>query len=135
MNVTYNQSEQVLVSAIAKAKELGTAMNIAIVDEGANLKSFCRMDDAFLGGADLAIKKAQTSRFFNAGSGEIGKMSQPGGSLYNIEHSNGGLVTFAGGLLLKDSNSKIIGAIGVSGGTVEQDHDVAVAGANALARP
>ncbi len=132
MNVTSSQSEKVLDAAKSKAKEIGVAMNIAIVDEGANLKAFVQMDDALLGCCDIAIKKAKTSRFFNINSGEIGKLSQPGGFLFNIEHSNGGLITFPGGVLLRNSNSEIIGAIGVSGGSVEQDHDVAIAGANAL---
>ncbi|WKL49660.1 heme-binding protein [Flavobacterium pectinovorum] len=132
MNVTSAQSEKIIEAAKAKANEIGVAMNIAIVDEGANLKSFLRMDEALLGCADIAIKKAKTSRFFDKDSAEIGKLSQPGGSLYNIEHSNGGLISFAGGILLKDSMHKIIGAIGVSGGSVEQDQEVAIAGANAL---
>ncbi|WP_072970836.1 GlcG/HbpS family heme-binding protein [Flavobacterium saccharophilum] len=132
MNVKLNQSEKIIEAAKAKAKEIGVAMNIAIVDEGANLKCFLRMDGALLGCADIAIKKAKTSRFFDIDSGEIGKLSQPGGSLYNIEHSNGGLISFAGGVLLKDRNNKSIGAIGVSGGSVEQDREVAIAGANAL---
>lgn len=131
MNVTINQVETILEAAKAKAKEIGVAMNIAIVDEGANLKLFYRMDDAMLGCADIAIKKAKTSRLFNIDSGEIGKLSQPGGSLYGIEHSNSGLISFAGGVLLRDRNI-VIGAIGISGGTVEQDHEVAIAGANAL---
>ena len=132
MNVTLNQAEIILEAAKAKAKEIGVDMNIAIVDEGANLKLFYRMDDAMLGCADIAIKKAKTSRLFNKDSGEIGKLSQPGGSLYGIEQSNGGLITFAGGVLLRDGCNTIIGAIGVSGGTVEQDHEVAVAAANGL---
>ena len=132
MNVTLNQAEIILEAAKAKAKEIGVAMNIAIVDEGANLKLFYRMDDAMLGCADIAIKKAKTSRLFNKESGEIGKLSQPGGSLYGIQQSNGGLITFAGGILLRDDSNTIIGAIGVSGGTIEQDHEVAVSAANAL---
>ena len=76
--------------------------------------------------------KARTSRLFNRSSGEVGKLSQPGGPLYNIEHSNNGLISFAGGVLLRDSSDQVVGAIGVSGGSVEQDHDVAVAGANVL---
>jgi len=131
MNVTLHQAETIVKAAIAKAKEIGVAMNIAIVDEGANLKLFYRTDDAMLGCADIAIKKAKTARLFNNDSGEIGKLSQPGSSLYGIEQSNGGLITFAGGVLLRYGN-EIIGAIGVSGGTVEQDYEVAIAGINAL---
>ncbi|RYD99068.1 MAG: heme-binding protein, partial [Sphingobacteriales bacterium] len=107
-------------------------MNIAVVDEGANLKAFHRMDNAWLGSIDISIKKAKTARFFDMNSGEIGKLSQPGQPLYNIEHSNGGLITFPGGVVLKDESGTIIGAIGVSGGTVDQDHEVATAGAEAL---
>ena len=132
MNITLLEVENILAAAKATAKQIGVPMNIAIVDEGANLKCFQRMDNAMLGCADIAIKKAKTSRFFDIDSGEIGKLSQPGGPLYTIEHSNGGLITFAGGILLKNKKGEIIGAIGVSGGTVEQDHEVAIAGAAAL---
>lgn len=107
-------------------------MNIAVVDSGTNLVAFNKMDGAWLGSIDIAQKKAKTARFFNMNSGEIGKLSQPGGSLYNIEHSNGGLITFPGGVLLKNAEGEIIGAVGVSGSTVENDHTVAEAGANAI---
>jgi len=132
MNIKLDQAARILAAAKAKANEIGVCMNIAIVDEGANLTLFSRMDDALLGCADIAIKKAKTSRLFNMESGELGKLSQPGGSLFNIEHSNGGLISFAGGMVLQNSNGQIIGAIGVSGGSVEQDHEVALSGANAL---
>ena len=80
---------------------------------------------------DIAIKKARTARFFDMNTGEIGKLSQPGGALYNIEHSNGGLITFPGGVPIKNASGEIIGGIGVSGSTVENDHLVAEAGAAA----
>ena len=131
MSLTLDLAEKLSEAAKAKAQEIGVPMNIAIVDEGANLVSFHRMDNAWLGSIDISIKKAKTARFFDMNSGEIGKLSQPGGPLYNIEHSNGGLISFPGGVLVKDGSGKIIGAIGVSGGAVEQDHEVAVAGANA----
>jgi uncharacterized protein GlcG (DUF336 family) len=132
MNVTLIHAEKILKAAKEKAKQIGVPMNIAILDEGANLKAFCRMDGALLGCADIAIKKAKTARFFDIDSGEIGKLSQPGGALYNIEHSNGGLISFAGGVVLRKNSNKIIGAIGVSGGSVEQDYEVAIAGASIL---
>lgn len=132
MSVTLEQAEKLSEAAKEKAKAIGVPMNIAIVDEGANLVSFHRMDNAWLGSIDIAIKKAKTARFFDMNSGEIGKLSQPGGPLYNIEHSNGGLITFPGGVVLKDASGKILGAIGVSGGSVDQDHEVASAGAGAL---
>ena len=132
MSVTLDQAEKLSEAAKAKAKEIGVQMNIAIVDEGANLVSFHRMDNAWLGSLDISIKKAKTARFFDMNTGEIGKLSQPGGPLYNIEHSNGGLITFPGGVVLKDGSGKVVGAIGVSGGSVDQDHAVASAGAEAL---
>lgn len=132
MSITLEQAEKLSHAAKAKATEMGVAMNIAVVDEGANLVSFHRMDNAWLGSVDISIKKAKTARFFDMNTGVIGSLSQPGGPLYNIEHSNGGLISFPGGIPLKDHAGKIIGAIGVSGGSVEQDHEVATAGMDAL---
>ena len=80
---------------------------------------------------DVAITEAKTARWFDMPTGDLGEMSQPGGSLYGIEHSNGGLITFPGGLPLKNADGSVIGAVGVSGSTVD-DHAVAQAGANAL---
>lgn len=132
MNITLEQAEQLIAAAKEKAVSLNTKMNIAVVDSGANLVAFARMDGAWLGSLDISIKKAKTARFFDMNSGEIGKLSQPGGSLYNIEHSNGGLITFPGGVLVKNGSGEIIGAIGVSGSSVEDDHAVAEAGAAKL---
>ena len=132
MNITLSQAEKVIAAAKKKAQTIDTKMNIAVVDAGANLLAFVRMDGAWLGSLDISIKKAKTSRFFDMNSGSIGELSQPGGALYNIEHSNNGLITFPGGVLLKDKSGEIIGAIGVSGSSVENDHAVAEAGAIAL---
>lgn len=132
MSVTLEQAEKISNAAKEKATAIGVPMNIAIVDEGANLVSFHRMDNAWLGSLDIAIKKAKTARFFDMNTGEIGKLSQPGGPLFGIEHSNGGLITFPGGVVIKNAEGKIIGAIGVSGGSVDQDHEVASAGLGAL---
>lgn len=132
MNITLSQAEKLIAAAQEKAKSINCKMNIAVVDGGANLVAFARMDGAWLGSLDISIKKAKTARFFDMNSGEIGKLSQPGGSLYNIEHSNGGLITFPGGVLVKNADCEIIGAMGVSGSSVENDHAVAEAGAAAL---
>ncbi|GAB4041279.1 hypothetical protein GCM10028774_48740 [Spirosoma jeollabukense] len=86
------------------------------------------------GSIDIAQKKAPTARYFDMPTGEVGKLSQPGGSLYNIEHSNSGLITFSGGIPIKDSEGGIIGAIGVSGSTVENDNAVAQVGVDALSQ-
>jgi len=112
-------------------------MNIAIVDSGANLITFSRMDGAWLGSLDISIKKAKTAVFFNMASGAIGALSQPGapgqpdGTLYGIEHSNEGLITFPGGLPIYNKNGELIGGIGVSGSTIRNDYDIAKAGLEA----
>lgn len=132
MSLTLKQAQAIIEKAKAKALEIDTKMNISVVDAGANQVAFVRMDGAWLGSADIALKKAKTARFFDMPTGEIGKLSQPGESLFNIEHSNGGLISFPGGIPLNDSDGNIIGAIGVSGSTVENDHTVAEAGTQAL---
>ena len=132
MNITLAQAEAAIKAAKEKSKKLGTLMNIAVVDAGTNLIAFVHEDGAWLGSIDISQRKARTARYFNMDTGEIGKLSQPGGSLYNIEHSNGGLITFPGGIVIKNANGDIIGAIGVSGSSVENDHAVASAGANAV---
>ena len=130
--LTLEQANIIVKAAIDKSKKLGTAMDIAVVDAGANLKAFVRMDGAWLGSIDIAITKAKTARFFDMNTGEIGKLSQPNGPLYQIEHSNGGLISFPGGVPITDASGTIIGAVGVSGSTVENDHLVATAAAGVL---
>ncbi len=132
MNITLEQAEKMIAVAKAKAKELDTKMNISVVDAGANILAFARMDGAWLGSADISLKKAKTDRYFDFPTGVIGSLSQPGGSLFGIEHSNGGLISFPGGVPVKNADGVVIGAIGVSGSTVENDHAVAEAGANAI---
>ena len=132
MNINLEQAEKLIEVAKKKAIEIDTKMNIAIVDAGANLVAFARMDGAWLGSLDISIKKAKTARFFDMNTGVIGELSQPGGSLFNIEHSNNGLITFPGGVPIKNAEGEIIGAIGVSGSSVENDHTVANAGALAI---
>ncbi|WP_046469260.1 GlcG/HbpS family heme-binding protein [Allosalinactinospora lopnorensis] len=131
-DITLAQAQVVVDAAARRSQQLGTLMDITVVDVGGNLKAFVREDGAWLGSIDISIKKARTARFFDMHTGEIGKLSQPGGPLYNIEVSNGGLVTFPGGIPLRNGDGEVIGAIGVSGSTVENDHDVADAGAGAL---
>ncbi|MET4080644.1 uncharacterized protein GlcG (DUF336 family) [Pedobacter sp. UYP30] len=128
MNITLAQAEKMIEKSKRKAEEMSLKMNIAVVDAGANLVAFGRMDGAWLGSLDISIKKAKTARFFDMNTGEVGKLSQPGQPLYNIEHSNHGLITFPGGIPIKNSEGEIIGAIGVSGSSVENDHAVASAG-------
>ena len=131
-DISLAQAQQAVDAALSKSKEMGVKMDIAVVDAGANLKAVARMDDAWLGSIDIAQKKARTARWFDMPTGAIGGLSQPGGPLYNIEHSNNGLITFPGGLPLKNAAGEVIGGIGVSGSTVEDDHAVASAGADAV---
>jgi uncharacterized protein GlcG (DUF336 family) len=130
-DVTMQRARAAIEAACDKARELGAATNIAVVDAGANLKAFVRMDGAFLGSIDIAIRKARTARLFEMDTGELGKLSQPGGPLYSIEHSNGGLITFGGGVPIKTGAGEVIGAVGSSGSTVENDRMIAEAGARA----
>jgi uncharacterized protein GlcG (DUF336 family) len=130
-DLSLDQANAAIEASLKKAEEIGTLMDIAVVDAGGNLKAFVRMDGAWVGSIDIAHKKARTARLFDMNTGEIGKLSQPGGPLYNIEHSNGGLITFPGGVPIKAGDT-VIGAIGVSGSSVENDHTVAAAGAAAV---
>ena len=131
-DITLEQAREVVEAARKKADEMNLKMDIAVVDAGANLKYFVRMDGAWLGSIDIAIKKAKTARFFDMPTGEIGKLSQPGEPLYQIEVSNGGLISFPGGIPLKKMDGEIVGAVGVSGSSVEDDHAVASAGVAAF---
>ncbi|MBQ0737309.1 GlcG/HbpS family heme-binding protein [Mesonia mobilis] len=131
MKLTLEQAQKAVEAGIKKSKELNLKMNIAVVDAGANLMAFNRMEGAWLGSIDIAIKKAKTSRYFDMDTGEIGKLSQPGKSFFSIEHSNNGLITFPGGVTI-EHDGEVIGAIGVSGSSVENDHQVASAAKKAI---
>ncbi len=125
-------SRHILRTATGKARDLNSKMNVAVVGADGNLKSFFRMEGAWTGSIEIAIKKAKTARFFNMSTGEVGKLSQPGESLYQVEHCNGGLITCPGGLPLKTAEGEIVGAIGVSGDSVENEHQVALSGVEYL---
>ena len=125
-------ARRIIDAAEKKAIEIGQPMNIAVVDEGANLMSHIRMDNAWIGSINIAINKAFTSRAFNISTKELAENSQPGDQFYGIHVSNHDRVMiFAGGIPLKDSKGVVIGAIGVSGGSGAQDQTVAEAGASA----
>lgn len=130
-DISLDAAQRMIEASIAKAEELDTKMNIAVLDAGGNLKAFARMDGAWLGSIDIALKKAKTARYFDAPTGALGSMTQPGGSLWGLEETNEGLVTFPGGLPVKNAEGEVIGAIGVSGSTVENDETVAQAGVEA----
>ena len=105
-DISLTQAQQAVETALSKSKEMGVKMDIAVVDAGANLKAFARMDGAWLGSIDIAQKKARTARWFDMPTGAIGGLSQPGGPLYNIEHSNNGLITFPGACRSKTLREK-----------------------------
>ena len=130
--VTLEDARNVIAAAERKATELEQPMNIAVADAGGNLIAHVRMDEAWMGSIDISIKKAFTSRAFDITTKDLAKLSQPGGQFFGIHASNEGRVMiFAGGVPLK-RNGKVVGAIGVSGGSGEQDHAVAEAGAAAF---
>ncbi len=125
-------ADRVVAAARRRAAAIGVAMNVAVVDEGGNLAAFVRMDGAWLGSISIAQNKAFTARAFDMDTKVLGGLAQPGQPLYGIEASNGGrLIVFAGGVPLR-RGGVVVGAVGVSGGSVEEDQDVAEAGAGAL---
>jgi uncharacterized protein GlcG (DUF336 family) len=133
--INLKQARQVIAAAEAKAQEISQPMNIAVVDAGGNLVSHVRMDGAWIGSIDISINKAFTARAFDISTAELSEQSQPGRQFYGIQNSNHGRVMiFAGGVPLK-RNGLVIGAIGVSGGSGNQDQAVAKAGASAATDP
>lgn len=125
-------ARRIIAAAEKKAEELGQPMNIAVVDEGGNLLAFERMENAWRGSIDISVNKAFTSRAFDITTKDLGNNSQPGQQFFGIHASNGGrIMIFAGGIPLKQKG-QVVGAVGVSGGSGEQDHAVAEAAAAAL---
>ena len=130
--ITLADARRVIAAAEQKAQEIGQPMNIAVVDEGGNLVAHVRMDKAWIGSVDISIKKAWTARAFDISTKELAELSQSGDQFFGIHASNDGKVMiFAGGIPLK-KDGKVVGAIGVSGGSGKQDHEVAEAGAKAF---
>jgi uncharacterized protein GlcG (DUF336 family) len=125
-------ARRIIEAAERRAESIGQPMNIAVVDAGGNLVAHVRMDGAWMGSIDISIKKAWTSRAFDVETKALSKLTQPGEDFYGIHASNDGRVMiFAGGIPLRQGDV-VVGAIGVSGGSGKQDHDVAQAGAKAL---
>src|ERR1700749_2956809 len=131
-NVTLDRAQTIIEAALRKAADIGVPMNVAVVDEGGNLKSFVRMEKAWLGSIQIAQDKAWTARAFDMTTKELAAISQPEDPAFGIHTTNGGdVVVFPGGIPLKDGE-EVVGAIGVSGGQPDQDHEVAEAGAAAF---
>src|SRR5579863_2897958 len=130
--MTLEDARRVIAAGEEKAKQIGQPMNIAVADEGGNLVSHVRMDGPWIGSIDISMKKAFTSRAFDIATKGLAAHSQSGGQFFGIHASNNGKVMiFAGGIPLKKSG-KVVGAVGVSGGSGDQDHAVAEAGAAAF---
>jgi uncharacterized protein GlcG (DUF336 family) len=130
--VTLADARRIIAAAEKKADAIGQPMNIAVADAGGNLVAHVRMDGAWIGSVDISIKKAYTSRAFDIATKDLARHSQSGDQFFGIHASNGGKVMiFAGGIPLK-KDGKVVGAIGVSGGSGKQDHAVAEAGAKAF---
>jgi uncharacterized protein GlcG (DUF336 family) len=131
--LTLEQAETALSAGAAHAAALGIAVCIAVLDDAGHLKAFSRMDGAWLGAADVAMGKARTSALFRAETQAIGEFCKAGAEAEGLERSNGGLVTFAGGIPLLSREGALLGAVGVSGGRVAQDFEIARAAVAALA--
>lgn len=130
--LTLADARKIIADAEKKANAIGQPMNIAVVDAGGNLIAQVRMDGAWIGSIDIAINKAYTSKAFDIATKDLAEHSQPGKQFYGIQQSNHGrIMIFAGGVPLK-RNNKVVGAIGVSGGSGEQDQEVAEAGAHSF---
>ena len=129
--ITLKKALLLIDAAKSKAVELGVAASIVVLDPGGNLKAFSRMDGSWLGSIDVAIKKAKTSVLFEMETQIVWEIGNPQAQAHGIELTNEGLVTFAGGIPLNDSGG-LQGAIGVSGGLVAQDYEIACAGVAAL---
>lgn len=130
--ITLDTARRIIAAAEQKAAEIGQPMNIAVADAGGNIVAHVRMDGAWIGSIDISMKKAYTSRAFDISTKDLATHSQSGGQFFGIHASNNGkIMIFAGGIPLTQ-NGEVVGAIGVSGGSGEQDHAVAEAGAAAL---
>ena len=133
MPLTSRQARAVIVAAEARASAIGVAVIVAVVDAGVHLKAFTRMDDAVLGSIDIALKKARTSALFQVNSEAVWEYCKPGAPAHALELTNDGLAPFAGGVLLRAAGGEVLGAVGVSGGAVAQDAEIAASAAVALA--
>jgi uncharacterized protein GlcG (DUF336 family) len=132
MRLTSAQADALVKAAKLKADEIGVAVSIVVLDFAGHLKAFSRMDGAWLGSIDVAMRKARTFVLFEMETQSVWDFCKPDAQAHGLEQTNGGLVTFAGGVPLKESNGRLLGAIGVSGGAVAQDSAIAQAGALAL---
>ncbi len=133
MTLTLNTADAIVAAARDSAARRGIAVSVVVCDTGGHLKCFGRMDGAWLGSIDVALGKAKTAVLFDMETQVIGEVSRPGAQAYGLERTNGGLVTFAGGIPLHSRTGELLGAVGVSGGQVAEDYEVARAALAPLA--
>ena len=129
MKINLEQAIKMVEAAKKEAEKIEVPMVISIVDGAGKLITLERMDNALQVSIGLSRQKAYTSVVMQNTTEEVGKLAQPGNELYGIEVSVDDLVTFGGGIPVFDEQ-EVIGAIGVSGGAVEEDMQVAQAGLN-----
>src|SRR5690242_21915543 len=123
--VTLADARRVIEAAEKKAGQIGQPMNIAVADEGGNIVAHVRMDGAWIGSIDISQKKAYTARAFDISTKDLAEHSQSGCQFFGIHASNEGkIMIFAGGVPLR-KDGQVVGAVGVSGGSGEQDNAVA----------
>jgi len=132
MSISEAQAQAAIAAAHAAADAIGVPMNVAVYDDGANIKAFARMDGALLGSADIAMNKARTAALFGFNTEALYDFVRPGGTSPGFDRTNGGLIVFAGGIPVRDADGRLLGAVGVSGGAVAQDYQVAEAAVAAI---
>ena len=132
MNISLSQADAAIAAARSAANAIGIAVNIVVLDAGVHLKASARMDGAFLGSIDVAFGKARTAALFGISSEAVGEFCKPGSPSQGLERTNGGLVVFGGGLPIHDKDGQLIGTVGVSGGSVDQDVRIAKAAVEAV---
>ncbi len=134
--LTADQAQAVLDAARAEARAIGSPSSIAIVDHGRELLAFARMDGALLASPPIAQAKAYTAKSMDCATKDLESLSQPGAPLFGLHHAHSAvgrtLVTFGGGVPIATAGGEVIGAIGVAGGSPDQDHQIAAAGAAAV---
>lgn len=130
LTLTLADARRLIAAAEQEAIKLGVPYNIAVVDVGGALIAQVRMDNAWLGCVDIAINKAWTARAFDAATDDLSKMTQSGQQGFGLNTTNNSrVVIFGGGIPIK-AKGAVIGAVGASGGSVEQDIEVARAAAS-----
>lgn len=126
--MTLKTAKRLIDKVEKKAEEMGIAVIIAVADKAARPVAVHCMDDAYIASFDIALNKAYTSAGLKMSTDELSRLSAPGQPLYGIQHTNEGKIVIFGGGEALEAGGKIVGALGVSGGTLEQDTFLAAYG-------